>query len=162
MSATTEETWKVNGTLLNTYAYNIETLNGREGIPPRRGQNVVIPFKPGRLWVPKIPDERPLTLAMWVNDADVDGVYASTEVARRAQLRDNTQAIKDLFGTFGTLCSLEKKVRRGAGLKTYTGQAECVGVLPFQYEDLITSFARVVVDLVMPDPYWYDGATPVL
>lgn len=160
--ATTEETWKVNGTTLNTLAYNIETLSGREGIPPRRGENIVIPYMSGRLWVPKVADERPLTLAMWVQDKDVNGTRPSTPTARRAQLRDNTQALKDLFGVYDSLLTLERKIRLGSGLKTWTAEAECVGSMPFEWEEQHDWFAKFVVDLIMPDPYWYEGGTPKL
>ncbi len=162
MTITTEETWSVNGTILNTLAYNIETLSGREGIPPRRGSNVVIPYKPGRLWVPKLEDERPLTLAMWVRDADVNGVQAATATARRAQLRDNIETLKNLFGVFDELLTLERKIRLGSGLVTRTAEAECVGTMPFEWVEGHFSFAKFVADLVMPDPYWYEGATPYL
>lgn len=162
MSVTTEETWKVNGTVLNTLAYNIATWSGREGIPPRRGENIVIPFMAGRLWVPKLPDERPIILAMWVQDKDVDGVQASTDTARRARLRDNIQTLKELFGVYDSLLSLERITRFGTGLKTWTAQAECVGTLDFTWDDEWTSPVAFAADLVMPDPFWYESTTPKL
>lgn len=162
MTATTEEEWKINGTTLNTLAYNIETLSGRFNIPPRRGENVVIPYAPGRLWVEKIPDQRPLTLAMWVRDANTSGVVPSTEQARRAQIRDNIETMKNLFGVYDSLLNIEIKVRLGSGLVTRTGQAECVNTLDFQWEEDWVRHAKFIAELVMPDPYWYEGGTPVL
>lgn len=162
MTVTTEEEWKVNGTTLNTFAFNIETLSGRDNIPPRRGDNIIIPYRPGRLWVEKQPDERPLTLAMWVKDSDADGVRASTSTARRAKLRDNIETLKNLFGVYDTLLSLERKMRLGSGLTTRTAQVECVGMLPFEWEEQHDWFAKFVVELVMPDPFWYEGGTPKL
>jgi hypothetical protein len=162
MTVTTEETWKINGTTLNTMAYNIETLSGRFNIPPRRGSNIVIPYAPGRFWVAKQPDERPLTLAMWVRDADVDGVVPSTEQARRAKIRDNIETMKNLFGDYDTLLSLEIKIRLGSGLVTRTGQAECVNTLSFEWEENWIAHAKFIAELVMPDPFWYEGATAKL
>lgn len=162
MSNSTEETWAVGSTVLNTYAYNIEQLTGREGIPPRRGENLVIPYAKGRLWMPKIEDERHLSLGMWVRDTDSAGVLPSTDQARRAQLRDNIETLKALFGVYSSLLSITRKIRLGSGLKTWTASAECVNTLDFTWDDAWPCVAKFVVELVMPDPYWYDSSTPKL
>lgn len=170
MSGTTEETWKIahaptaasSGTLLNTLAYNISDLNGRRNIPPRRGENPIIPGMDGRLWVPKRPDQRTILLGMWVQAKDADGVLPSTEQARRAKLNDNIETLINLFGVYTVLLNIEQKIRLGSGLVTRTGQGECVNTLDFQWDEGERTFAKFVAEIVMPDPYWYESSTPKL
>lgn len=155
---TTEEYWTVDGTPLNNLAYNIETLSGRRGIPPRRGSNIVVPYLPGTVWVPKQPHERQLTLGMWVQDKQDDGTIPSGEQARRAQLNDNIASLEALFGVYNTLLSIEQRVRTGSGLETWSAQAECVGTLPFEFDEGSQHYAKFVVELVLPYPFWTVGS----
>lgn len=84
MTNTTETFWDVDGESLQTYAFNIVTLGGdRETPPPTRGENITIPYMPGSMWVPKIPDSRVVTLGMWVIGANEDGTQPTDADARR-------------------------------------------------------------------------------
>ena len=84
MTNTTQTYWDVDGESLQTYAFNITTLGGDRLAPaPVRGSNITIPYKPGTLWVPKVPDERVITLGAWVIGANEDGSIPTDENARR-------------------------------------------------------------------------------
>lgn len=81
---TTDTYWDVDGFPLQTFAFNITTLGGeRMAPPPVRGSNVTLPFAPGQQWVSKVPDQRSMTLGMWVTGANKDGSIPQDEDARR-------------------------------------------------------------------------------
>ncbi len=84
MTNTTETYWDVNGVSLQTLAFNITTLGGdRMAPPPVRGEAIEVPFMPGTIWTPKVPDARVITLGMWVQGANEDGTIPIEEGARR-------------------------------------------------------------------------------
>jgi hypothetical protein len=151
MTATTDETWTINGVLLNTYAYNISTLSGREVLPVVRGENAQVPQRRGRIWVPKTVDQVTRTLAMWVRGSDVDGDISNDPTA---QFNENLRAIKRLFADTSQQLEIEKKVRYLDGLLTLTGRASHDGGMSPEWQGHRT-IATFSVDLVFADPYWY-------
>lgn len=153
MTATTEETWTVDGTLLNTYAWNIRTLSERSGLPPVRGENETFPYRPGRLWVPKMYDQRTVPLQMWIVGCDEDGALPTAH-SRRAQLNKNEDALLRVFGVRHRLLDIVRVKAMPAGLLTLTGQAECSGTMSPSTMAGGTR-ATLTVDLTMPDPFWY-------
>ena len=76
---TTVEYWTVDGTDLNTLAYNVESKASRLNVPPVRGENVLIPYRDGRAWQPKRPDERLITLSMW-DSKDAIRAFAGDDI----------------------------------------------------------------------------------
>jgi len=155
---TVEAYWEVEGHNLHTWANTIETLSGREGLPPRRGQNEVVAYRAGEVWRPKVFGARNLTLAMWVKGSDANGVIPAA--GARAQLRQNIEALKAIFARTDRELVITRRLRTLApSLLVQTGKAELLGVLEpnFQARDL----ARLVVDLVMADPFWYGAQQTV-
>lgn len=65
MANNTETYWDADGESLHTYARSIETLGGM-GPPQLRGEDITIPLRSGRTWVPKKYDANTITLAMWL------------------------------------------------------------------------------------------------
>ena len=148
----TEEYWEVEGQSLHTWAAAIETLSGREGLPPRRGQNEIVAYRPGEIWRPKTFGARRLTLAMWVKGSDEDGLIPAA--GSRAQFRSNLEALKSLFAVPDRQLVVTRRIRTLAPtLLVQTGHAEMVSVLEPNF--LARDLARLVVDLDMPDPFWY-------
>lgn len=150
---TTEEYWDVDGVPLNTMAYNIETIEGREGIPPKRGENIAIGTHRGRQWVQKPPDQRPLTLGMWVVGSDnkrerFDG--------SRARFKANFAFLKRLFGVTDRLLTITRRERRPDGVLVLQADAEVVGTMDLSARG--PAAGKFSVDLIMPDPYWYGPA----
>lgn len=152
MTTTTEEYWDVNGTTLNTLAYNIESLNGRVNVPPFRGEDLTVAYRSGDIWRQKTPGSRTISLGMWVRDADVDGVVPSTDQARRAQLNDNIRALQRLFYS-RTELTLTKRIRTGSGLLTVAASAQLAGQM--EYSPAGYGVGRMVVDLKLADPFFY-------
>lgn len=153
MTATTIETWTADGTLLNTYAKNIRTLSDRSGLPPTRGDNEKIPYRPGQLWVPKLFDQRTVPLQMWIVGCDDDGALPTAH-SRRAQLNANEDELLRLFGVRHRLVEFVRIKDMPDGPLTLTGRAECSN--PMSPSTMAGGTrATLTVDLTMPDPFWY-------
>lgn len=152
MTITTEEFWDIDGTALNTLAFNIESLNGRSGVPVLRGDNVRIPYRSGAIWREKEPDSRVITLGMWVQGADENGVIPSG-AARRRKFNDNLDDLKRLYYVTWRQLSLTKRWAMSDGLRTATALAEPVGAM--EPSMLGRHGARLVLDFLLADPYFY-------
>jgi hypothetical protein len=88
----------IDGVRLDTYAYNIETLEGRLVFPPTRGENPVVPGDDGSVFIPNRNfEDGIMTLQMWVRGADVDGLVPGGSSAR-AEFRKNLQRLTRIFG----------------------------------------------------------------
>lgn len=152
MTVTTTETVSVDGVVLNTLGYNLTTLTGRSGIPPRRGENVEVAYRQGRYWVAKSFDQRQETWSMFIVGADVNGLVPAQ--GARAQFNENLRLLKGMFGVRQRLLTLEKKLELVSGLVTLSAAAECVNTLD---PSSMAGGTRAVfsADLVFPDPFWY-------
>ena len=141
--------YEINGTVLNTLAYNIETFP--ESIPARRGENLGIPFLDGKRFVKKHFEERTVTLNMWVRGRDADGnpVPGKTE---RQVLEENTETLKKLFGAPRGQAAFRYKLKDGSTWRK--ALAEVVNVISFNKE-MSGTVARFSVDLLLADPYFY-------
>ena len=155
MTVTTQETYTVDGTVLNTLAYNLSTLTGRVLTADVRGENRQIPFRRGATWVPKEYGELTETWVMWVVGADVDGLVPAAGV--RAQFNQNLDSLKRLFGVRHRLLSLQKQVLLPSGLVTLSAEGECVGSLDPTVQ-AGGSRAVFTADLNIPDGCWYGPA----
>jgi hypothetical protein len=153
MTVTSVEAWRVDGVDLNTLAFNISSFSGRSAMPPIRGENEPIPYRPGQNWVEKMWDQKQETLAMWVLGCDEDG-FLPTDHTMRAQFNDNLRKLKRLFGVRHRLLQIEKDVLYPEGLLTLSAQAEHVGIMDPQTTSHGTR-ATFSADLILPDPFWY-------
>lgn len=109
MSNTTDTYWEVNGVSLQTYAFNITTWGGDlQAPPPLRGEDQKIPFRPGVLLQPRIPDSMTRTFNMWVIGADEDGNIVPS---RRAEFERNYKKIRALFWNGGEPVTIKKRWR---------------------------------------------------
>ncbi len=137
------------GVNLMTYAYNIRALGVPERVPARRGDNLIIPGKSGRLYVPKKLDQNSIQLAMFVKDTSPDGTTRSP-----AQLLANLDALKQLFAKPG-----QRILQYNNGVETRSALVEVVNTVEFQ--PIAPSTYALVVEFVMAEPYWFKqgGAT---
>jgi hypothetical protein len=154
MTLTTEEYWTVGGVDMSTYAYNLETLGGRLRPIPLRGDNWKIPFSRGSKWKKKWEDERILTFAGWIHSCDVDGLFAGTEQARRAQWNSNWETVLGAFWDPDALVDVVQRRRLPSGLKTLNAKGEYVSNLEPVFTD--RELCKFTVDMRFPDPYFYD------
>jgi hypothetical protein len=161
---TTEEYWEVDpGRLvlgewvydspvsLATLAYNISTLAGREGIPVSDGENLRVPTRPGRRWIPKTPDQRTLSLAMWVQGTTTEGDIPK-DIYLRTQFWEHYNKLKALFAVWDRQILLKRRMVSRYGIQTMQTWVE-----PSSSMDLNPTGpmrATFTIDLIMTDPFW--------
>lgn len=123
---TTDHPLHVNGTVLNTLAWNVRTLTGRLRVPGRRGADVVVPGRHGAIRTPgKRYDTAEVVLAMWVVGADQDGLIPQDTTSRRL-MAANIDKLAKLFGA-GTVELVQ--TRPDGTLRRLEG--EVTGVIDF-------------------------------
>lgn len=143
-------TLKFDGVDLQTHAFNIATFGGRTSVAARRGDNLVVPYRHGRLWTPKYFEEQELTLAMWVIGADkTTGVIPSNP---KQKLFENIQTLQKLFSAEGlhTLSAVHEVT--GA---TVEAIVEVADVIDFTTMAGATR-AGFVVTLIVPEVWFKD------
>ena len=144
--------WEYDGVDLTTYAYTIRYLGAPLNVPPRRGENLVIPHKTGRGWVDKRPDQRVVTLAMWVQN-----VLANTGAAGGdAAMLSNLDTLRGLFARDG-----QHTLKHQYGLITRLATAEVVSEVVFELMGKDNVYF-LEVEFLLADPWWYaESATTV-
>lgn len=163
--ATTDEYWTVEPVLtdqeiaggmtatvevLNTYAHNIGTLDGIEALPDFVGDNATRGNRSGRLWRPKLPDQRTVTLAMWVRGSDPDGGIPADS---RAQFQTNWHKLKGMFGRYDRPLKVTRRLVLVDQTLELTAEASLGGDMALAPQgDAAGAFT---VDLLLHDPYWY-------
>jgi hypothetical protein len=148
------EDFLVDGTSLMTLAYAIQTISGRERLPPKIGDNIRIPYRHGRVWKPKTADEQVITLGMWVRGCDVNGVTAGDP---RAYFQSNLRTLKRLFAPTGRQLTLQRKILYTTGMETHNGLGEAASQIDAQGQS--RHHATFTVDIRMADPWWYGAST---
>lgn len=145
--------WDVAGTSLHTYAQSIETLSGL-GPPAMRGENIVIPLRPGAMYIQKTADQQLLTLAMWLRGvaSSADG---GTTAATREQYMRNWNDLVRLLWRDGSLFPLTKRFYDGANpsIISATAQVEYRGGLKPTF--IGRNAAKCTVDLNIPDAFFF-------
>jgi hypothetical protein len=146
---TTQAPWLVDGVSLQTYAWNLKTWGGaKQGAPPMRGSDVVIPGRAGARWVPKQPDSRTIPFDGWVIGANQDGYIGDEQT-----FQENWQALKRLMFTPRRQIELTKQWRNGPDLIRAVGHGQCVnGMSPEMTGPRRATFS---IDVFMADPYFY-------
>jgi hypothetical protein len=152
--ANTSATWMtVDGTRLDTLAYNIETVSGRISVPAVRGSNPQVPGRHGSIFVPnKTYDDGSIVLSMWVAGCDVDGgVPLSTEMAL---FRQNIETLTRLFGKRHALLDVQQNWPSGI--------RQCYAEVLQAYDlsaRAISPVGKFNVLLNVPGVFWQDVST---
>jgi len=136
---------------LATLAFNISTLAGREGIPVADTENIRISSRPGRRWIPKTPDQKQLSLAMWVQGTTVNGDIPE-DIYLRTQFWEHYNKLKQLFAVWDRQIMLIRRVPTRYGIMKMRTWVE-----PMSQMDLNPTGpmrATFTVDLMMNDPFW--------
>lgn len=163
---TTTEAWSVSdraGTdhSLQNYCTNIVTWGGdKQKPPPLRGANVTVPFIPGSVGRNKVPDERIVSLTMWVLGANPDGSLPAPGTTRRALFNQNWRRLVRLLWNQGEPFTLTKRFYDETGvLRTAKAVAEySAGLAPAMTGE---QRADVAVDLKLADPFFYGPAVSI-
>jgi hypothetical protein len=84
------EDFTLNGVSLDTYAYMLTDISGIMQAAARRGENVAVPGRHGRIHTPKPFDAADIVLPLWIVGAEEDGSIpvGSTEAREFFKRRD--------------------------------------------------------------------------
>lgn len=138
------QSFEYDGVDLTTYAYGIKFLDSPFVTPARRGENVVVPHKDGRLYTAKWLDERVQSVAMWVIGQPPSG-GSDTE----SQRWTNLDTLRGLFARAG-----QHTLKHQYGSVTRTATVEVAKAVEFTPK-LFNEAYVLVVDFLMADPLWY-------
>jgi hypothetical protein len=144
-----ENAWEYNGVDLRTFAYDVRALGAPEQVPGRRGENVIVSGRTGRLYVPKMLDQRRLTLGMWVDARPPGGGERSA-----GQLWSNLDNLKKLFATDG-----QGILKHTAGGTTRWARVEVANTVEFEPGG--PYHYNFLVEFIFADPFWY-AESPVI
>lgn len=162
MTLTTPETLSVNGVILNTLAYNIESLTGRLKVPKFRTGNLEVAGRHGSIRSrQKKYEQNQLILPMWVRGCDVDG-YVPSSGSKRIEFFKNLDTLTRTFSSFGTagLLDIRHTLPDGTVRQCF---GEVVESIDFSTQGR-NPLGKFSVALDIPDPFWQDvtGVAPVV
>lgn len=155
MTNNTETYWTANGLSLHTHAWSVRSFGGRKFFTgSKRGEDVRVPFKPGRIWVPKSRESQLYNIKMWVLPLNQDGskdgsmTFAQKSTANRKLIIETV----DIDGQF----DLVKRWWDGTNIVSATAQAEFVdGSGPDRDDDGGGFYFDL--QFLLADPYFYVG-----
>lgn len=155
MVLTTDVYWDIDGTPLQTLAYNITSWGGDlQAPPPLRGGDITVPYKPGTVFQKRVPDGRTISFDMWVVGADTDGnVPASASM--RAEFEKNLKMLRRLFWKPNAQLSITRRWKEYGSSTVLSATAKGVyagGFVPSMNGQLRATFS---VDIYLSDPFFY-------
>jgi hypothetical protein len=192
----TEEWWSIVGTdgvevSLHQYGWSVTTVGGsRYDLPPRRGTDMTMAYRPGQVHRPKFPDARPITLVMFMVGWDpATGANETTAGEyQRLQWNDNWDALRRLvfrhWGNQDQRVRLTRRWRLTAPDFPINRNGDHlissdVGVPPSGQDRIVSAFALAEMtgtmapamtgrfrsdfqlDFTLPDPYFYGSTVTV-
>lgn len=158
MPNNTDTYWEADGVSLHTFAWSIETLGGM-GPPSLRGDDVTVPYNPGRRWVPKTFDSNVLTLAMQLRGLAADAGEGASQATRQLYQERWNDLIR-LLWTPGRQVALRKRFYDTGGvIRVATAMAEYAGGL--QPSLIGRAAARCTVDMRIAGGVFYDDTAQV-
>lgn len=153
MANTSSHPITVDGTRLDTYAWNIITKTGWDLGTSARGANQEVPGLDGALWVPnKRESEGRMAIKMWVQGADANLNYATDQYEK---YRQNMDVLRQLFGKRSSLLTVQ--INLGSTL----GTRECLAEVVEAWDPELTGIGQIgtfTVLLKIPGAYWRDTA----
>ncbi|HYH26972.1 MAG TPA: hypothetical protein VD834_16625 [Blastococcus sp.] len=142
----------VNGVDLGSYAFMTSDISGLLSVPARRGEDVVVAGRHGRIRIPrKRYDAGEIVLPMWVVGCYPDGTVPSGSGGMAREFWNNRDELLRLF--HGD--DVELEFTRADGV-TSTTTVEVVDVMDFtrRYAE---PMAQVSVALRLADPFWSEA-----
>lgn len=153
------ERWLVNGTSLSQYCWAVKTFGGTpRALPTFRGTDISVAYLPGKIFRPKFPDSRVVSLLMWV--AGIVPATAQPSNNPTLQFSDNLRTLHSLIYTPSAQVSLTREwyytVNGTPTLVSASANAQVAGDM----QPTMTGAGRAdfSADFLLSDPYFY-GST---
>lgn len=155
MANTSKYPITVDGTRLDTYAYNVSTRAGRDIGIGAAGSNISTGLTDGEIWVPakKAPPGKAY-LRMWVGGTDVDG---NPVVDDYYQYRLNLDMLKRMFAVRDRRLDVREQLDV-AGAHIRQAYAEVTALIEPETLTAAPYTATMVVELNLTDGFWQDVA----
>lgn len=155
-TTTTSELLTVDGLPLNSFAYNISTGTGREGVAPIRGTNTQVLGRTGELYTPmKAIDVGTLTITMWISGCNTDGSIPTGNTAQRTQFVTNRELLLTLFSKRHAPINLVQTMPDGT---TRLARGDVLEAIDFTTMAGRTR-AEFAVTMRLVDTYWTSSST---
>lgn len=156
---TTDEAWEIDGVSLHQYGWNVATVGGsRYDLPPLRGENIRLAYRPGAVHRPKVADSRTINLIMWVSGADPATGNAVND--QRLRWNDSWDFLRRLvWKPHGTQVTLTRRwwltdpATGNPQLVVASGLAEIADQMPPTMTGRFR--ADFAMTLLMADPFFY-------
>jgi len=154
------ETWFWNGMPLSQPYWNISTFGGsRSSVPVLRGQNYQVPYRAGQAQRAKFPDQRTISLTMWLDGSGSAAGWPATD--SHLAFNNNWQQLRQAFFTRNAGGSVQGQLARNWWLTQQgsnqlvqsTAMAEIAGSMDLSMNG--RTGAAFTVDLLLADPYFY-------
>lgn len=151
--------WTANGFSLHTMAWSVKSFGGQRWVgASKRGEDLQVPFVPGRIYVPKFRDARTFNLSMWVLPLDPATGAKDTTMTDVQRAHANYLSIiraVDIEGQF----DLVKRWWEGGAVHYATARAEYIEASGPDSDDKPGYDFSITLSLA--DPYFYSN-TPVV
>ncbi len=163
MANNTDEWWDINGVSLHQYGWSVTTLSGsRYSLPPRRGDNLKLAYRPGQIHRPKLADQRTIDLAMWVTGIDPATGFSTNDA--RLRFNDSWDFLRRLVWTHdGSQVDLTRRwwltVDGVPTLVKATARAEIADTMDLSMTGRFR--AQFVMNLRLADPFFYGDEVTV-
>lgn len=158
MANSTDEYWTIDNVSLHQFGWSVTTFGGsRWDLPPRRGSNITLAYRPGQIHKPKLPDSRPIILAMWVTGG-YDLASGNPATDQRLAFNDSWDFLRQLvWRVEGRQFRLGRRwmvtVAGTPQMVVADAQAELTGTMtPTMTGRTRADFA---MDLFLADPFFY-------
>lgn len=154
MTVTTAELLSVNGTILNTLAYNVESLAGRLKVAKLRTGNIEVAGRHGSVRTQqKKYEQNQLILPMWVRGCDADGAVP-IGTTNRIKFFENLDTLTRVFTNPGTMGLLDIRHTLPDG-NIRQCFAEVVETIDFSTRG-VNPLGKFSVALDIPEVFWQD------
>lgn len=147
----------VDGTRLDTLAYNISTRTGRDMSPGFAGEDIATGMRDGTLWVPhKKANPGRMVLKMWVGGTDVDGVVPAGN-DDYLKYRQNLDQLLRMFSVKHRLIDVRQQLDI-AGTKIRQALGEVSAIITPEMLSAYPYTSEMTVEFNIPGAFWQDIA----
>lgn len=145
--------WEASGGSLHTHAWAIETWGGsRNKTADKRGENIVLPFTPGRKRTKKYRDQRVLALPMWMRPRNADGSLDGV-LTQEQKMQANWESLMSLVDTEDEFPLTKRWYDSAGNIKVATAMGELVeGPEPLVGDNFLVRFT---LSIALADPWFY-------
>lgn len=152
MTNNTQVHWSANGLSLHTHAWSVKSFGGRRFFAgAKRGEDIRIAFRRGRIYTPKVRDAQTYDIRMWVLPLNEDG-SRDASLTREQKAHENWRRIIEAVDVEGQF-PLIKRWYDGTTVKAATAWAELIDGNGPDADDGTGFYFNL--EFALSDPYFY-------